>query len=91
MKRKLLIAGIVVGVIVAVVPFLGMMGATFSLFRDIGQSKISDPSALSSSIGMARFFQTLGLVACPVGLGLFFFCIVKLNALRKQPPPLPPP
>jgi len=91
MKRKLLIAGIISGVILALAPFLGMMGATFSAFHDLGKSSISDPLVLSSNMGAAVFFRKIGLVVCPVGLGLFIFCIRKLHAMRHQPPPLPPP
>ena len=82
-----MIAGIVIGAILAIGPFLGMMGATFSMFS----ATFSDPRALSSHIGTVRFFQHLGLFVCPVGLGLLIFSIIKLQTLRGQPPPLPPP
>lgn len=91
MKRKLLIVGIVIGAILAIGPFLGMMGATFSMFTALHNSGISDPRALSARIGMVRFFRHLGWVVCPVGLGLLILCIIKLQTLRRQPPPLPPP
>jgi hypothetical protein len=91
MKRQLLIAGIIVGVILALAPFLGMVGAMFSAFHDLSKSGIPDHLALSSNMRTAVFFRKIGLVACPVGLGLFIFCIRKLHALRHQPPPLPPP
>ena len=86
MKRKLMIAGIVIGAILAIGPFVGMMGATFSMFS----ATFSDPRALSSHLGTVRFFQRLGLFVCPLGLGLLIVCTIKLQTLRRQPPPLPP-
>lgn len=92
MKRKFLVAGIVVGAILALGPLwgaiataVGMMGA----FKTLAGEGISDPKALSDQIGIQLMSASLGLLACPIGILLLVLCIVGL-ALDKKPPPLPP-
>jgi hypothetical protein len=93
MKRNLLITGIVIGAILAMAPIWGMAVVAFcmnSAMDVLGQSGISDPGALSSRIGTIFIVQTLGLIACPVGLAVCIFSVFKLQAIGRRPPPLPP-
>ena len=92
MKRILLIAGIVIGAIIALGPVWGTLGVAWGMqraFDALQKSGISDPRVLSSKIGTVLLIQTLGLVACPVGLALCIFCIIKFQAIYRRPPPLP--
>jgi MotA/TolQ/ExbB proton channel family len=94
MKRKFAIAGIVLGAILALGPLWGMVGAAFGMdhtFTVLGESGVSDPRALSSSISAILFVETLALVACPVGIALCIFSIVQLRANPSHPPALTPP
>jgi hypothetical protein len=93
MKRKLMIAGIVIGSILALGPVWGMIAVFFGMqhaFDVLGASGISDPRELSSSIGLVLFFQIFSFLMCPVGIALIIFCVIKLQAMRRQPPPLSP-
>jgi len=93
MKRKLIIAGIVIGAILALGPFWGGLATLFGMHRafdSLAGSGIGDPRALSSSISVILFFQFAGFIACPIGIALCIFSIIKLSALHRNPPPLPP-
>jgi len=94
MKRKLTITGIVIGAILALGPFWGMIATVFGMqraFETLGGPGISDPRELSSNIHAVLLIPVLSFIACPVGLGVLIFCIIKLQTLRRQPPPFPPP
>jgi biopolymer transport protein ExbB/TolQ len=93
MKRQLTIAGIVVGAILALGPLWGMLGTAFGMqraFATLAGQGIGDPRALSSSIGAVLLFQAIGFIVCPFGIALCIFSVIKLNALHRNPPPLPP-
>jgi len=94
MKRPLLIAGIVVGTLLALGPFWGMLGTMLGMMRAftiLGNDGISDPRALSGAIGHVLVSTAAGMVACPIGIVLLAVCIVLLVQSKKQlpPPPLP--
>jgi biopolymer transport protein ExbB/TolQ len=94
MKRKLTIAGIVIGAILALGPLWGMIATVFGMqraFASLAGSGVADPRALSSSIGTVLLFQSLSFIVCPVGIALCIFSIIMLQAMSRQPPPLPPP
>jgi hypothetical protein len=93
MKRKLVIAGIVIGTVLALGPLWGTVATTAAIRRSftvLARTSSGDPSAVAWSSSAASYFK-IGLMACPVGLGLLIFCIIKLQKLRRQSPPLPPP
>jgi biopolymer transport protein ExbB/TolQ len=93
MKRKLLITGIVVGVLLMLGPVWGMLATVIGMmgaFKTLAGNGISDPNALSHQIGMQLMGTTLGLVACPIGIAMLAACIVGLVNDKKQPPPVPP-
>ena len=92
MKRRFLIAGIVIGAIFALAPVWSALGVAWGMqraFAVLNQPAISDPRVLSSKIGTVLLIQTLGLIAWPVGLALCIFCIIKFQAISRRPPPLP--
>ena len=91
MKRKLVIAGTVIGAILALGPLWGTVGATVAIRRSftiLARTSAGVPSAASWSSSAANYFE-IGLIACPVGLALLIICIFKLQALYRRPPPLP--
>ena len=93
MKRSYLITGIVIGTILALGPLWGMLGTMFGMmhaFTVLGGNGVSDPRALSDSIGVTLFATVAGVIACPIGLALLVTCIVRLVRQRKQPPLVPP-
>jgi len=93
MKKPLLVAGIVVGSLLALGPFWGVLGTAFGMmhaFDVLGGSGVSDPRALSGAIGETLTAVTAGIIACPVGLALLATCIVLLvRSKKQQPPPMP--
>jgi biopolymer transport protein ExbB/TolQ len=94
MKRKLTIAGIVIGAILALGPMWGMIATVFAMqrvFASFGEAGYTDPHAISSPIAAALSYQTFGLIACPIGIALCVFSILKFVAMGRQPPPVPPP
>jgi biopolymer transport protein ExbB/TolQ len=93
MKRKLLITGIVIGVILMLGPLWGLLATVIGMmgaFKILGSDGVNDPNALSHHIGMQLMGTTLGLVACPIGIVLFAACIAGLVLDKRPPPPLPP-
>ena len=93
MKRGLLIAGIVAGILLMLGPLWGMLGTTFGMtraFTVLGQSGVVDPSDLSASISRVLISSVAGFVACPIGIVLLIVCIVQLQKTGRVPPPLPP-
>lgn len=93
MKRKLLISGIVIGVLLTLGPVWGMLATVIGMmgaFKTLSGDGISDPNVLSHHIGTTLMGTTLGLVACPIGIALLAGCIVGLVTGKKQPPPVPP-
>jgi len=94
MKRKLLVTGIVGGVILALGPLWGMLAVSIGMmgaFQTLADSGISDPHALSGHINMQLVGLSTGLIACPVGIILLTGCIVALVLDKRQPPPSLPP
>ena len=94
MKRKITVTGIVIGAILALGPVWGLLATVVGMqraFSVLAGSGISDPLALSSSSGAVLSFQYIGFMMCPVGIALCIFCTIRLQALSRQPPPLPAP
>jgi len=94
MKRKLIIAGIAIGAILALGPVWGSIGAFWGARRAsalLNQPGISDYPAFDSTIGAVLLIVRLGLIACPIGLALCIFSIFKFQAIHRRPPPLPMP
>jgi hypothetical protein len=93
MKRKIPIAGIVIGAILILGPLCGFIAIFFGLqsaFSTPGESGIELPHALDSTIGAVLAFQHIGFITCPVGIALCIICVIILQALHRQPPSLPP-
>jgi biopolymer transport protein ExbB len=93
-KRRLLIAGIVIGSLLTLSPFWGLLGTVVAMIRSFGtlsESGIADPQALSSSIGSALYSMATGFFLFPVGVILLTLSLVFFFRLRTlSPPPLPP-
>lgn len=93
MKRGLLTAGIVAGIVLMLGPFLGMLGTVFGMkraFDTLGHNGVPDPSELSANIGEVLVSTAAGFIACPIGIAMLVVCIVQLEKARRVPPPLPP-
>lgn len=92
MRRKLLIAGIVVGTLLSFAPFFGLFGTVlnmFGAFKDLGDSGVSNPNALSAHIGNTLLITWGSLLALPIGLVLLITCIIFLAISKPQAPPVP--
>ncbi len=92
MRRRLLIAGTIVGTLLSLAPFFGLFGTVLSMmstFKDLGGSGISDPNALSAHIGNTLLITWGSLLALPVGLVLLITCIILLATSKPQPQPVP--
>lgn len=94
MKRKLIIAGIVIGAILALGPMWASLGiATVTMraaFEMRHTSGATNGRELFAKIRSAAWMRTLGWCVCPLGFGLCIFSVVKLQANYHEPPPLPP-
>jgi hypothetical protein len=89
MKRKFAIAGIVIGALLTLGPLWGFLGTMFAMnsaFSGLAGKGISDPHALSSTIGGVLFFQMFGIIACPIGITLCIICVFQIS---RTPPPVP--
>ena len=87
MKRKLAIAGIIIGAILALGPLWGGIVAFFTASR----ANTSDPQGFESSVDVAVFLVTFGQYASPFGLALCAVSIFMLARFYRQPPALPLP
>lgn len=94
-KRKWLLSGSVLGGLLTLGPFLGILGTVFGIqraFKQLGHSGIQDPHALSSSIGEALVSTSAGLIVCPLGMilfGLSLYGFFHQPPANTVPPPLP--
>jgi biopolymer transport protein ExbB/TolQ len=92
-NRRLSIAGIVCGALLALGPVWGIALTVLSMFhafQTLGQAGVSDPRHLAQILGNSLMATTIGLVLCPVGLVVLAVSICFLT--RKSvptPPPLP--
>jgi len=85
MKRKLAIAGIIIGAILALGPLWGGIVAFFTASR----ANTSDPQGFESSVDVAVCLVTFGQYASPFGIALCAFSIFKFAWFYRQPPALP--
>lgn len=94
-RRGLLITGVVVGTLLSLSPLIGLFGTVIGMmhaFDALGSSGVSDPRALSASIGTTLFSTAAGLFLFPIGATLLAISIVFLGRLRSStPPPMPAP
>ena len=92
-KRRLLIAGIVMGALLTLAPVFGLLGTVFGMMRafdTLGSTGLGDPQALSASIGDTLIATAAGLFLCPVGIVVLTLSLVFFFRLRRPvPPPLP--
>jgi hypothetical protein len=91
MKRKLTVAGIVIGAVLTLGPLWGMIGTILAIQRSytvLARSADGYPSAVLWRASAANYLR-VGLIVCPFGIALFIFSINKLLALRRRLPPLP--
>lgn len=91
MKRALLLAGIVIGCLLTLGPFLGLIGTVLGMmnaFTTLGEQGVSDPAVLSASIGEVLVSTAAGVVAAPIGAVILVVCIVVLIRSQRKPPPL---
>ena len=92
-SRGFLRAGVIVGTLLACAPLWGVIGAMlgmFRAFRILGKNGISDPHALSNTVGSILLLTAGGLVLCPCGIVLLVVCARLLQPARTpRPPPMP--
>jgi hypothetical protein len=88
MKRKVAVAGIAVGAILALGPLWGGLGTSFA--ASLAKTGVSD-SQFESLIDVAEFLVTFGIYASPFGLALCAVSIFMLARFYRQPPALPLP
>ena len=95
LKRRLTIAGIVLGVLLTLSPAFGLIGTVVGMtrsFSTLGSSGIGDPKALGDSIGVTLMSTAAGLFLFPVGVLILTLSLVFYYRLRAStPPPLPVP
>jgi biopolymer transport protein ExbB/TolQ len=92
-KRGLARTGIIVGSLLTLSPFFGLLGTIMGMvgaFNELGRSGIADPTALSGNIRLSLLSTASGLFLCPIGIVVFTLSLM-VYARRKPmtPPPLP--
>ncbi len=92
-KRRLLIAGIVVGSLLSLAPLFGMLGTVYGMIRAfnvLGNAGVADPRALAGHIATTLDSTAAGLFLFPFGVVILTLSIVFFARLREStPPPLP--
>lgn len=91
-KPRFLIIGMTIGLLLILSPTISLFGSVFGAqysWSVLGDSGVSDPKALASSIGMTLFFSMLWIAALPLGLILFVLCLVFFLRRPPAPPRLP--
>lgn len=86
-KRRLLIAGIVLGAVMMLSPFIGLMGTVLGMqkaFSTLGSSGVADPQALGGAIGETLIATFAGIICAIPGVILFIACIVGLVRLNNR-------
>jgi biopolymer transport protein ExbB/TolQ len=92
-KRKLSIAGIVLGGLLTCSPIVGLVGTFIGMrraFDTLGNSGIGDPQKLSDGIGTTLISTVLGIAVLPIGILLLVVSIVSFVRLSQPAPPPPP-
>ena len=94
-KRRLLIAGMAVGSLLMLSPFIGLLGTVLGMaraFETLESSGTADPQVLSSNIGEVLVSTAAGVLLLPVGLIVFIPSLILFCRLpASSPPPLPDP
>jgi hypothetical protein len=84
----------IVGGLLLLSPFIGLFGTVIGMmgaFKTLSGPGISDPNALSASIGTTLISTAAGLFLFPVGLGVLAISIVFfVRTGTAVPPPIPP-
>jgi hypothetical protein len=86
-KRFWPVVGVIVGPILAGVPFILFMAALLRLQGEMATGEIPNPqhALMVSYTGLAMF------VFVPLGAGALIFSVMRLAKLRRQTPPKLPP
>src|SRR6478735_5160 len=91
-KRTLLIIGIVIGALMMLSPFIGLLGTVLGMqkaFQILGSSPgVADPEALSGAIGEVLISTFAGIIVAIPGVLLFIGCIVGLGLTHRKPKPV---
>ena len=93
-KRRLLIAGIVIGSLLTLAPLFGILGTVFGMmraFNTLGSSGVGDPAVLSADITTVLFSTAAGVFLFPVGVLILPLSLVFFLRLRTSTPPHSPP
>lgn len=88
-KRRLMIAGMLLGGLLMMAPMFGLAGTIFGMsraFHSLSASGIGDPPALANAIGTTLTSTMIGLVLCPIGIVLLIISSVLLFKLPKPTP-----
>jgi biopolymer transport protein ExbB len=86
-KRRLCVAGIVLGSLLTLSPLLGLLGTCLGMMRAFNTLQgdgIHDPKALSGDIGTVLSFTTAGLLLFPVGIAILALSLVSYTRLRRD-------
>ena len=89
-KRRLTIAGIVFGALLTLAPAFGLLGTVLGMsraFSTLGDSGITDPKALSDSVGVTLVSTATGLFLFPFGIVILTLFLIFYFRLRASSPP----
>ena len=85
-RRRLWIAGIVVGVMLSLSPLFGLAGSILTTVHSIkmlDKAGISDPTTLSHHIGNSLIYSAAGLFICPLGIAVLLLSIVYFRKTQS--------
>ena len=93
-RERYIIAGIFVGFMVMLTPFLDLMNTLSELsaaFETPARGGIEDPAALSEHVRVMVVSAALKFGLLPIGAIIFAFSLRSYRRLKRStPPPLPP-
>ena len=92
-KRRLTIAGIVVGSLLTLSPVFGFLNTVFGMmraFHTLAGSGFAEPKALAERINVTLLSTATGLFLLPFGIVILAISLIFYFQLRAStPPPLP--
>jgi biopolymer transport protein ExbB/TolQ len=94
-KRRLLIAGVMLGAVMMLSPFVGMVGTVLGMHHAFeavaAKPHAGDPAQLSEAIGETLISTAVGIVVAIPGFLLFVTSLVLLLIHRRKQTATPPP
>ena len=92
-RRKLLVAGMMLGGLLSLSPLLGALGTVVGMmrsFQKLGSEGVASPGEVANAIGFSLGFAIAGLILFFCGIGILIPSIMMFRrSAGSIPPPIP--